>query len=125
MPRQSILIVDHDVKAALSLKDKLAAQNVEASIVTDAEEALMFAFEKQPDIITELALPGPDGWELLHTLKEFGLLSHIRVIATTTPERECEDIQEAVLAKGFTAYLPKPLDTANVLSAIEQKSATA
>lgn len=58
-------------------------------------------------IITDLAMPEMDGWEMLRQLRDNSSTRHIPVIAMTAYDSPNvgDDAQEV----GFDAYFPKPL----------------
>jgi CheY-like chemotaxis protein len=64
-------------------------------------------------IITDLAMPEMDGWEMLNQLRENSRTRHIPVVAVTAYDSANvgDDAQEA----GFDAYFAKPLSARNFM----------
>lgn len=80
-------------------------------VAPNAEEALsMLEQEKPALIITDLALPGMDGWDLLQIVRSTPATAKIPVIAMTA--YHSRNIAQFALKTGFDAYLPKPIEAA-------------
>ena len=78
---------------------------------TDGKEGLALIRELKPDfVISDLSMPGMDGWELVHNLQRDLAVREIPVIALTAHAMGGD--RERALAAGFYNYLTKPL-TAN------------
>ena len=83
-----------------SLGCKLICQN-------DGLTTLLVAKEYQPDIILlDILLPGLSGMDIVRSLKQEPLTSHIVVIAVTALA-STED-RERILSAGFNDYISKP-----------------
>ena len=67
-------------------------------------------------VITDIALPGMDGVELLRRMRADRQLRGIPVIAASAHAMNGD--RERYLAAGFDAYLAKPIESAGLLSAI-------
>ena len=79
----------------------------------------MEAFHLQPPevVITDIALPGMDGLELLRLMRADDRLREVPVIAASAHAMNGD--RERYLGAGFDAYLAKPIDSrAALLSAI-------
>lgn len=59
-------------------------------------------------ILTDLSMPGMDGWELLYEVKNNPATTHIPVIALTAHAMAGD--RERGLAAGFHNYITKPLE---------------
>lgn len=82
----------------------------------DAESAIQTIREKMPDLVlSDVAMPGKDGYALCREIKEDLALSHIPVILVTAKTRKEEQI--AGLDTGADAYVTKPFDP-DVLQAL-------
>ena len=83
-----------------SLGCKLIRQN-------DGLTTLLIAKEYQPDLILlDILLPGLSGMDIVRSLKQEPLTSHIVVIAVTALA-STED-RERILSAGFNDYISKP-----------------
>lgn len=93
---------------ASGLKDKL---NV--LFASDGAEALRKSREVVPDlIVTDVMMPGMDGFELCREIREDILLSHIPVIMVTA--RSSDEDRLKGLEAGADAYLVKPFNPAEL-----------
>ncbi|MFQ3647532.1 MAG: response regulator [Anaerolineae bacterium] len=88
---------------------KLAGANV--TTASNGSEAL--AILRQPTeefrfILTDLSMPGVDGWELLYEIKNNPRTGHVPVIALTAHAMAGD--RERGIAAGFHNYITKPLE---------------
>src|SRR6202161_1416764 len=68
-----VLVVDDDVRQREGLGAMVASLGFEAVIASDGREALELHAEHPADLIlTDLIMPGMDGFELLRNLEEHG-----------------------------------------------------
>lgn len=106
-----ILIVDDDVSFAEFLKILLEREikNAEVVISLDGFDAANKLNEFSPSImLLDLRMPGLDGFQVCHHVKENPLQNHIRVIAISgdVTEADIEKIKEM----GAETCLKKPID---------------
>jgi two-component system sensor histidine kinase/response regulator len=80
----SVLVVDdHEDTREMSLI-VLRSQGFNASVAAGGDEAFARACEAQPDVIvTDLAMPGGDGWELIEKLSSDPRTKDIPVVMLT------------------------------------------
>jgi DNA-binding response OmpR family regulator len=99
---------------------KVGLQDVgfEVDTADDAETALRIAAHRAPAVvITEITLPGMDGWQLARRLREmFGW--RIRLIALTS-RGEPEDHSRS-MAAGLDVHLVKPVSQGTVKETIRK-----
>lgn len=91
-----------------------------ASVITTccAQEAIAMLDHIQPDVIvSDIAMPGEDGYQLLRQIRA-SKAKEIPAIALTAYVRP-EDRQEALEA-GFQTHLSKPVNTQELIGAIAQ-----
>ena len=104
--RKNVFIVEDDNFLGDLLLDHIAKNGINASLYRDAESALEAIKKEQPTVLlTDLLLPGMDGYELLRKLKELGILSKIAVIVLSNLS-QVEKIQEGV-SLGVKDFLGK------------------
>ena len=106
-----ILIVDDDVHFTEFLKILLEREikNVEVEISLDGFDAANKLREFAPNImLLDLRMPGLDGFQVCHHVKQNPLQKHIRVIAISGDVTET-DMQE-ITSMGAETCLRKPLD---------------
>lgn len=111
-----ILYIDDDPNNRLFMKRILTANGYEMLEASDAESGWRIAIRECPDLIlTDLLLPGVDGFELTRQLKATPELCHIPIITLTAyGTRETEQIARAA---GCADFLHKPT-TAPAIQAI-------
>jgi CheY-like chemotaxis protein len=116
-----ILVVDDEADARDLLAIRL--QQYGASVITAASaEAAMDALERQdpqPDlIVSDIAMPGEDGYSLIRRVRamepEQG--GRIPAIALTAYSRAKDRVQ--ALSAGFQMHMPKPVNAAELAIAI-------
>lgn len=107
-----IAIVDDDEAMRDALFDLLQVEGLSARTFGDAGSFLAsVAIDAFDCVITDVRMPGIDGLELQRRLRALGL--PIPVIFVTSAEDEASRAQ--AMADGATAYLPKPLASAELL----------
>lgn len=115
--RPTILVVDDDTEI-INYMRLLFSQDYRLITCLDAETALEEMRAEEPNIVlSDVAMPGKDGYQLCQEIKQDIQLSHIPVILVTakvTAENQVEGLNV-----GADAYVTKPFDPA-VLSALIQ-----
>lgn len=115
--RPTILIVDDDTEI-INYMRLLFAKDYRLITCLDAESALDEMRAEEPNLVlSDVAMPGKDGYELCQEIKQDIQLSHIPVILVTakvTAENQVEGLNV-----GADAYVTKPFEPA-VLSALIQ-----
>ena len=117
-----VLLVEDssDVLCVLQIELEWMGYDVEAA--TDAVTALRAAKRMRPDvIISDLGMPGVDGFEFIKCLRRSPGLASVPAIALSGFGMD-KDVQRA-LACGFTAHLTKPIDPTELGKRIEQLTA--
>ena len=115
--RPTILVVDDDTEI-INYMRLLFSQDYRLITCLDADTALEEMRAEEPNIVlSDVMMPGKDGYELCQEIKQDIQLSHIPVILVTakiTAENQVEG-----LTVGADAYVTKPFEPA-VLSALIQ-----
>ena len=115
--RPTILIVDDDTEI-INYMRLLFSRDYRLITCLDAESALDEMRAEEPNLaLSDVAMPGKDGYELCHEIKQDIQLSHIPVILVTA--KITAENQVKGLSVGADAYVTKPFDPA-VLSALIQ-----
>ncbi|MDB9519918.1 ATP-binding protein [Roseofilum reptotaenium CS-1145] len=113
---RSILIIDDrwENRAVVSnLLEPLGFETIEAE---NGEEGLKLLREKQPDlVITDLAMPVMDGFELIKHIRAAEDLHHYQIVVSSASVAQVD--QQNALDGGGDRFLAKPVD-ANTLFAI-------
>jgi len=114
----SILVVDDNEVWRESLSDFLAAQQFEVSMAANGEQAIEMINQSQPDlIVSDLLMPGIDGFELCRYVRDSELFNGIPFIFCSGffPEREQKELSELL---GVEYFFDKPVDFDVLLNAI-------
>ena len=84
---------------------------------SSAEEALAILDEWRPDVvISDLGMPGVDGFELLQRIRErFDSLPVIALTAYARPED-----RQRVMRAGFDGFVKKPVEPAGLVAAVAE-----
>jgi CheY-like chemotaxis protein len=118
--RKRVLVIDDDPDAIYLLQENLNPQDYEVIGTRNGADGMRMAREQQPQaILLDIILPGADGWQILHDLKEDPATSGIPVILLTIVDRKALGLR-----LGASAYLLKPLDPAAVREALGRATAS-
>jgi CheY-like chemotaxis protein len=113
-----ILVVDDD-RDTLDVECALLEREGCRLVCVESVEAAVAAYHQaRPDlVITDCAMPGEDGFDLLHHIKatpEFETIPTLMVTAHAHPELRARALQE-----GFDAVLTKPVDPTRLIEVVE------
>jgi signal transduction histidine kinase len=112
-----VLVVDDDADARELLQRLLAEQGCAVVCAASADDALREIARERPDVLlTDIGMPGADGYELLRRVRE----GHPRmpVLAITAFARL--DDRDRAIAAGFDGHLPKPIEPAQLIRMLGQ-----
>ncbi|MCD4685874.1 MAG: response regulator [Anaerolineae bacterium] len=119
MPSKSVLVVEDDPDGQELLARMLIRADIPVEVAGTAEDALqLIAPEEHVAIVIDLALPGMDGFELLHRIRDDVTLAPLPCVAITAYHTPL--LKQRVMNEGFTAYFPKPLDDVRFLRTIKE-----
>ena len=114
-PRLSALCIDDDPGSLNLLGRHLTSAGYEVRTALNADAGLAEARQRPPDLITlDIMMPGKDGWQALEEIRADPELKKIPVVIVSIIEN-----RSLAMALGATASLPKPIDRAFLLSALE------
>jgi len=113
-----ILIVEDSVTQALNLRFLLQKRGYAVSVCHSGEEALRYLKEHKPTlIISDIVMPGIDGYELCRLIREDRQLADVPIILMTALSDPREIIK--ALASGATNFVTKPFDAELLLSRLQ------
>lgn len=117
--QKTILVVDDDTEVAHYLK-RLLSPHYKTVCRFDADSAVKSVKEEAPDLIlSDVVMPGKNGYALCREIKEDLQLCHIPVIlvtAQTTVENQVEGLNT-----GADAYVTKPFEPNYLLALIQSQ----
>jgi signal transduction histidine kinase/ActR/RegA family two-component response regulator len=114
-----ILLVDDDRDTLEMIAAALTRRDATVTAALSADEAIARIKESRPDVIvSDIAMPGEDGYELLQRIRALDddQAKLIPAIAITAYARE-EDRQRA-LSSGFQDYLTKPVELTELITIV-------
>lgn len=112
-----VLLLDDSLDTVEMLKVLLKESGAAVAVATAGSEALQIAAESDFDVIvSDISMPGRDGFEFLRHVKSSTRNANVPVVALTGFGRT-EDIERASAA-GFYAHLTKPLDVDLLLATL-------
>jgi CheY-like chemotaxis protein len=116
-----LIVVEDHSNTAEALKKFLKAVGYQVFVATDMASALSLASAVEFDVLlSDLALPDGNGWELMKRLSAERYVRAIAISAHNSPA----DLQRSVEA-GFIEHLPKPLCAEKLCAAIERAAMAA
>jgi PAS domain S-box-containing protein len=108
-----ILIVDDEAPFRDAMSAILAAEGYESSTAASGADALMSIAARPPDLIlTDVTMPGIDGFELAERLKTDPVTTHIPIIFITAARDQVSRLLG--LSAGAEMFLSKPIDPAEL-----------
>lgn len=112
-----ILVVDDDETVRLLLQKQLEGAGYAVLAAVDGSEGLRLALEARPDmVVTDLVMPGQDGFALIRALREADFGRSIYVIVLTMLDDE-PNLTRA-LGLGADDYVGKPIHPKTVLTRV-------
>jgi signal transduction histidine kinase/ActR/RegA family two-component response regulator len=113
-----VLVVDDEADARDLLGSILGAAGVEVELTDSAAAALDVLAARPPRVlVTDIEMPGRDGYELLAAARATAGPGHpFAAIAVTAYARDVD--RRRVLDAGFDLHLPKPVEPDDLIAAI-------
>jgi len=109
-------VIDDDPDAVYLLQENLDQREFEISGCCNGADGLQVACQRHPQaILLDILMPGMDGWQVLHDLKNNPSTTDIPVILHTIVDKKALGFQ-----LGASAYLLKPLDPVAVRETLDQ-----
>jgi len=117
--KPKVLVVDDEERFRKSLTDRLKLRGYLVQDTGDGEEAIRIVRQTLPDVvILDRKMPGMQGEEVLKELKQIAPAVQVIIL---TGHASIESAAESGRLDAF-AYLQKPCETEELISAIEQAS---
>jgi CheY-like chemotaxis protein len=113
-----LLLAEDDMRTVYSLSALLRSKGADVITAETGREALE-ALSNHPDIrgvLMDIMMPEMDGYEAMRQLRRDGRFAKLPVIALTAKAMKGE--RERCLDAGASDYLPKPVDSEKLLSAL-------
>jgi signal transduction histidine kinase len=112
-----VLVVDDDADARGLLRMLLEGVGARVDAAGSADEALTFMSREKPDVlVSDVGMPGKDGYALIRELRARHLHDSIAAIAITGLGRPQDRID--LLRAGFQAHVVKPVEPDELLAVV-------
>jgi len=116
---KTICIVDSNKDNARLLKEILTFRGYHVIINNNGKNAYDLIVQEQPDLIlTEIHVPGMNGYKVTRKIKRNPQTSHIPVVAVTACAFRGD--RKKVMRSGFDEYISKPINTLELPKVIER-----
>jgi two-component system, chemotaxis family, CheB/CheR fusion protein len=114
-----VVVIEDSVDTLRMLKLWLSTFGCKVFVATESMEGVRVAVDAKPDlIISDIGMPGVDGYELMRIVRNTKGLEHVPAIALTGYDRVEDKILSA--AAGYNGHLSKPTDMRALLSLIKK-----
>jgi CheY-like chemotaxis protein len=115
---KKILIIDDDLDFLHGLRVRLRSHGYAVHLATETMPGIHLALGIQPDLILlDIELPGGDGYLAMTHLRSHASLIHVPIIVITAGDPSIHE--EKARKAGAVAFLPKPIDNQQLLTAIQ------
>ncbi|MEO1816006.1 MAG: response regulator [Acetobacterium sp.] len=92
---KTLLMVEDSEPAVIQIRDLLEESGYTIKVARDAKEAFKIMEEVIPDaMVLDLMMPGIDGFELLHTLREAEPTAHVPVLILTAKHITRDELKD-------------------------------
>ncbi|HKS99767.1 MAG TPA: response regulator, partial [Rugosimonospora sp.] len=113
---RGVLVIEDDPNAAHLLRAYLERAGYRVSVAPTGEAGLAVARRVRPDaILLDVHLPGMDGWEVLHRIREEPQLSGVPIFIVSVI-----DERQAGAALGAVDYFVKPVNRSRLLARLAE-----
>ncbi len=117
-PRKYILIAEDSRTQADMLRYILTDAGFDTTVVATGSEALLAIRQRFPDLLlTDIVMPGMDGYELCSKIRSDPAIAHLPVILVTQLY-DPEDVIKGISC-GANNFIIKPYDSTGLLTGIE------
>jgi CheY-like chemotaxis protein len=110
-----VLVVDDEEDSRELLKRLLQQYGAEVETAASVEEALATFRHRPPDVLlSDIGMPGHDGFELARTIRQLSEEQGGRVPAAAVTAFAGSEDRKRVMLAGFQAHVTKPVDPAEL-----------
>ena len=113
-----ILVVDDDFRNIFALSALLERGHADVSVAESGPDAIAI-LEEKPDfdiVLMDIMMPGMDGYETIRAIRTSDQFTDLPIVAVTGKVVPGE--RQRCLDAGANDYVPKPVDTAELLAAL-------
>lgn len=117
--RRKILFIEDEPDQIVMISLRLEKNGYEVISSLEGEEGVEMAIKEMPDLIlTDVIMPGMDGFEVCRRLRKNPLTKNIPIISTTAAGMD--DVEHRCIAAGADDCVRKPYDSADLLMKIKR-----
>ena len=114
-----VLLVDDDANTRYGYVELLESNGFRVIAAKTANEAVAWCGRRMPDaVVTDIALPGRDGFELAHDLRLLPAAGDMRILAMTA--YWTTDVHDRAERAGISAVLAKPCQPDHLLAELRR-----
>ena len=114
-----VILVDDEPDSLDLLHDILTLNGAEVYRAGGGEQCLALLSKVTPTVvILDLAMPRPDGWDLLKAIRATPKVAHVPVVAVTAYYSDA--VTEQAYKAGFNAFFPKPIKANGFLTSLKE-----
>jgi CheY-like chemotaxis protein len=112
-----VLVVDDNVDHCTTVGELVRALGYDVTCSSDSSEAFSLLLQRPfAAVLVDIVMPGFSGTDLFHALRASPYNDHAAAIAVSA----YEEYRKAAEEMGFTAFLLKPLDSADLKVTLER-----
>jgi signal transduction histidine kinase/ActR/RegA family two-component response regulator len=117
----NVLVVDDDPDSRSFLRELLIEQGVSVATAGSTDEALQAFAERRPDVlVSDIAMPGEDGYDLIKRVRALSDQDGGRTPAVALTAYVRSEDQRAAISAGYDRHISKPVDVAELVVAVAQ-----
>lgn len=114
-----VLLVDDEVDAREPLRRVLESAGAETIAVASVDEALDVIAQRRPDVIvSDIAMPGRDGYDLMRSVRAMPAARDRRVPAIALTAYAATEDRDRAMSVGFQKHMAKPVEQAELIAAV-------
>ena len=114
-----VLLVDDDSNASAGFVELLESEGFRVMVAGSANEAIACCHSRTPDVVvTDIALPDRDGFELAADLRVQPDLRDVPILAMTA--YWATDVHQRAVSAGITAVLAKPCQPGHLVAELRR-----
>jgi CheY-like chemotaxis protein len=114
-----VILVDDEPDSLNLIHDILTLNGAEVYRAANGEQCLALLATVSPTLIVlDLAMPKPNGWDLLKMVREAPATACVPVVAVTA--YYSDQVAEQARLAGFNAFFPKPIRVSGFLDKLKE-----
>ncbi len=122
MTAWKVLLVDDEPDSLALLYEILALHGANVYQAPGGEQALALLKTVLPTlVVVDLAMPKPDGWDLLKVVRETPAIASVPVVAVTA--FYSDQVARQAISAGFNGFFQKPIRASAFLSKLKEIAA--